>query len=238
MTNKTIFWDMDYTLGSFGQIAYEMEGRKIPDYLPDFGLRPGIEELLSELSGKGYKQYITSSASGDYVAEVLKRTGINKYFDKIYSREDIDGLYSPKDYKHILNELNISLINAEDNTIIIGDREGDIPSDINDVVTILDKFHFMRNASLTRIMINMLEENGQGSFNKGFQELYAKSKKLPKTYDFLQDIGEIIIEDDAELHLEFMESRENCSGAPVFEVYKADNYFSYKINNITQEKKR
>lgn len=236
MTNKTIFWDMDRTLGVFDHISREMQNRTDVDDLPPFGLRSGIEELLAELSSKGYTQYITSSATGDYVAEALKRTGINKYFDKIYSRENIGGAYSPKNYKKILDEMDMLTFTAGDNIIIIGDKGGDVPNNMDNIVTILDSVHFLRDASLTKIMINMLEENGQDSFHKGFMKLYDTSKNMSKEYDFLKPVGKLILDNDTILHLKFMESRENCSGAPIFKVYSADKYLSYKIKQ-DQEKK-
>jgi hypothetical protein len=240
MTNKIIFWDMDKTLGAFGQIAREMQNRTDVDDLPPFGLRQGIEELLEELSDKGYKQYIVSSATSDYGLLALERTGLSKYFEKKYFSDAVDGgYYRSKQYGKVLRDLGMDAVSAGKNILIIGDNDYDVPDHINTVVTILDSMHFMREASLTKMMINMLEEHGRGSFNKGFQELYHSSNKMPKEYDFLTPIGKIILDNDTILHLKFMESRKNYSGAPIFEVYRADNYFSKNIkeNDMGEKKK-
>jgi TFIIF-interacting CTD phosphatase-like protein len=86
----SLFVDMDETL-----VKYIKSG-EIPQGIQGFRLhgdsvvlkRPGVEEFLTKLKQIG-PVYLCTHAEEEYVNEVLDAVNLRKYFDKIYTREDI-----------------------------------------------------------------------------------------------------------------------------------------------------
>jgi hypothetical protein len=230
MNNKTIFWDMDGTLGFFEHLAYKETLNKIPDYLGvDFGLKSGIEELLTKLSDEGFTHHITTAATSDYAIEALSITGIDKYFNKLFTRETLCGEYGfgyvgPKNYNYPLKEIQIDLEQAKSDVIIIGDSTKDIPFNNDKIVSIIDYNNFTRSSVLLDKIIHLLLKEGDNDFNKGFHKIYSNSEKIDAEYTHLKQYGRIFLEDEVELHLRFMQEREKCSNAPFIKIIKANNY--------------
>ncbi len=226
---KNIFWDMDGTLGFFEQIYYWMNNLQPPEYmLKSINIREGIEGLLEELNNKGFHQYVTTSAAEDYATEVMNRTNLNKYFKKIYAREQISGIYSnPKKYDKVITENNIT--NASSDVLIIGNSLSDIPRPHNNIVSIIDLNSWVHNSELAKNIIDLLMKNGDGDFNKGFFKLYETAEK-ENYYAHLKPYGIMTIQKNAQIALHFAQYRDcDYNDAPVIRVIKANEYYSKNI---------
>jgi hypothetical protein len=233
MNNKIIFWDMDETLGFFRHFADYDKEDDVPENIAKFGRKEGIENLLQKLISDGFTHYVTTSGVEEYAKLALNVTGLSKYFRKLFPREKIChdlglGFYGEKDYRVPLKDLGITDERAGSDVLIIGNSESDVPYNMKEIVSIIDADNWKRNSELTGKMIHMLMDNGNGDFNKGFHKMYDDSEKTEPRYKNpnLSKIGRMIIEDDVELHLQFMEEREKCSEAPIFLVRKADKYLT------------
>lgn len=233
MDNKVIFWDMDKTLGFFEQLYYGNLANIVPECITNpFGLKEGIEDLLNQTASAGLTHYVTTSAKRDYAIKVLKNTDIEKYFRKVFTRKELCGVLGigHKNYAIPIEDIGLSLENAKSDVLIIGNSTNDVPNKDYGIVSIIDKHQWMRNSELTKKMIHLLIDNGNGDFNKGFNELYANSEKISQRNGHLSNIGKISIEGDAELHLAFIEKEGNRSQSPIFFVAQADKYYRKNVN--------
>ncbi|MDR3226067.1 MAG: YjjG family noncanonical pyrimidine nucleotidase [Prevotellaceae bacterium] len=100
-------------------------GKKFVEQSPDrTTLFPNAHEILTYLSGKNYQLHVVTNGFNEIQFKKLEATDIKKYFNKIFTCEDI-GYNKPhiKFFNHVLSSLNSSKKDA----IIIGD---DFVSDI------------------------------------------------------------------------------------------------------------
>jgi len=86
----SLFVDMDETLLKYiknGEIPEGVEGYRLRGDSVVLK-RPGTEQFLMKLKEIG-PVYLCTHANKEYVDDVLDATGLRKYFDKVYTREDI-----------------------------------------------------------------------------------------------------------------------------------------------------
>ncbi|RPI72337.1 MAG: HAD family hydrolase [Desulfobacteraceae bacterium] len=179
MSKKFIFWDLDGTLGFFEGILALMKGEEPQSHTKsEFGIRFGIKTALPLLTTKGYTHVITSLAKSDYVTNVLRLTGLQPFFQRVFCGDT--GLFqsgSGKVYLGVLKGLDLSVETAKDDVIIIGDSAGDKPLDLPGTVFILDPFSAFNDAGLLVSIIDKLEQTNGKSFYEAFQTLYTSSSR-------------------------------------------------------------
>lgn len=90
-----------------------------------FELHPyeGIEDLLKELTNRGYKLFVATSKPQPVAIEIINHTGLASYFDKVYGAY-LDGRYNHKTelLQHLLQEEGLS----SQRTLMVGDRKFDL----------------------------------------------------------------------------------------------------------------
>lgn len=59
-------------------------------------MNPGVSEFLEDLQSRNYTIALGSSTSHKFIAMVLERFGIYKYFQEIVSAEDVNGISKPE----------------------------------------------------------------------------------------------------------------------------------------------
>ncbi|MDB4533678.1 phosphoglycolate phosphatase [Vicingaceae bacterium] len=91
-------------------------------------LYPGVKETLQYLKGEGYKMVICTNKPIDFVAPILEKLDIKKYFDNWIGENSLDEKKpSGVPLLHLAKEANIPV----DNCIMIGDSKNDILSASN-----------------------------------------------------------------------------------------------------------
>ena len=84
-------------------------------------LMDGAEELLEYLSNKGYQMVVLTNWFGEYQFKILKKLGIDKYFERLYAWDDY---YAKPNHFSIIRALDGT---QPRNNIMIGDN---VQSDI------------------------------------------------------------------------------------------------------------
>src|SRR3989344_308534 len=145
MANRLIAWDRDRTLGLFDRMGARMKGidpaeideEHGENYLRH-GLKPGIVELLDDLFREGYKHYIVTAGSPERAAPKLRMSGLHPFFEQQFAGEDY--LSTPgKFYGPVLQAAGVSINDAPERLLVIGDNQNDLPADLLDVVFINHK---------------------------------------------------------------------------------------------------
>lgn len=161
--SHVIVWDLDDTLGHFGQLNKAGESTT-PITVK---VRPGIRQALDALSRAGFRHTVLTLASPLYAEIALRGMGLRDCFMRVEGRGqrgkgDAAGLGEALGMKP--DELGHRMLFVGDNTYM------DAPQDPN-VVFHLEPYAVTRPAAeLTRLILH-LREVGDGSLLHGFERL-------------------------------------------------------------------
>lgn len=88
-------------------------------------LYPGVEEMLSELSAKGYCLAVASSKPERFVLQILEHFHLSDYFDEIVGSE-MDGRRTSK--AEVIEETlaRLQLSEHREQVVMVGDKEHDV----------------------------------------------------------------------------------------------------------------
>ena len=192
LNEKAICWDLDDTLGNFKRLM-GLFGHDVPEYEYKLGLKFGIKKLLTELTSKGYKHFVTTSASAEYAKLALEKSNLIDYFEEIFSRSQVSNLDNYKQYMPVANAMGFSVKQAKSNLIIIGNAPLDRPGDLINSVFINHHRGWSIDSYVTGEIIEELIILGQGNFRKGFDKMYKLCENITKesgnkTYNISQGI--------------------------------------------------
>jgi hypothetical protein len=119
---KYVCWDLDETLGYF------RPGKK-SEFVR------GMPALLEELQKRGIGNVITTASHPLHAALALDRTKTSHLFDAVFGSDVMcDNGY--KRYGHVADRLGISMDDAVDRMIIVGNLDNDSSTDLN-LVTVI-----------------------------------------------------------------------------------------------------
>jgi len=86
---------------------HRMVAEKYFSEIKDIKPVDGLVDVLEELKGRGLPMAVASSSLRSVIDIILKKTGLEKYFDVIVSREDVkEGKPSPDIFLHAASLLN------------------------------------------------------------------------------------------------------------------------------------
>ncbi|MCX6793572.1 MAG: hypothetical protein NTY06_00520, partial [Candidatus Gottesmanbacteria bacterium] len=126
-----------------------------------------------------------------YASKALRKTGIRKFFRKVFGRETV-ATGSGKYYKPVANVLEFSEEAMRANMIAVGDAPGDQPVDIDMVFLDLGSGNMKMDALVIREILTTILDKGKGHFKNGFEKLYSEAIPMSphdqpqyqhKTYD-------------------------------------------------------
>ncbi len=144
---------------------------------------PGGDEFLPEM-GKDFRLFVTTGDESRSARNLLSGFGLLSPFEDVFG-----GLYTPlgKPYAGILRKIN----GHPEYCLAIGDRlRADLPSDTNEVVTLLiNQSSEIINAGMVSFLISILRKNGN-NFPEAFLALAEKSDPDPESLGELQG-GEV-----------------------------------------------
>lgn len=180
---KVICWDMDETLGIFKPIVAELAGEEVPRtrFNSDLGLTPGIRELLSTWKNQGYHQVITTGAGQLYTEEVLRRSQLGRFMERVYTGTDWvtikhdNGEVYGKPYRRVGNEYGLSPDEMAHKMLVVGDDMLDLPVNVPDLVLMLHHNYPYCHAQAVKLTTETILEHGAGSFIAGFEALVSRS---------------------------------------------------------------
>ncbi len=181
MTNRIIAWDRDRTLGLFDRMGARMKGFDLKEideehgenYLQD-GLKPGIVKLLDDLFHEGYRHYIVTAGSPERADQKLRISGLHQFFEQQFAGEAYLGS-SGKFYRPILESARLSVDDAPEKLLVIGDNQNDMPADLLDVVFINHNNSCFYHSDMLRHIISELDNADRG-FIASFNDLYERAK--------------------------------------------------------------
>src|SRR3989344_2948846 len=174
---KYICWDLDETLGFFKTV-----------YGENFLIKPGIKNLLEELSKLSFTHYVTTAATRNYAEDALQISGLGRHFKKVFDRYDVAMHDNGKCYKPVIKDIGIDEGMAPGRMIVIGDLPSDIPIDVNDVVFIEYAGCWRAHSSIIKDILDAILKESRGSFSYGFKKLYdAADSKMGRKFMNLHD---------------------------------------------------
>jgi pyrophosphatase PpaX len=91
-------------------------------------LFPGIDEIIKDLSNKGFKLAILSNNKRSYLIESLQKYGLDKYFDNILGFNEVSK--TKPDPEGLLKILEIEEVSANE-ALFLGDMITDIQAGKN-----------------------------------------------------------------------------------------------------------
>lgn len=170
---KIFCTDLDHTAGKFIDLISSASDSDSVTLNPSaLGLRKGFAELLRNFSEKGFINILTTSGGIDYVKKVLSRTGIERYFQQIYTGDKVF-TGSGKILRPVLEDLSLSEEQARKSLVITGDlNPDDAPADTGGVVFIFHPNGYKYDAEILDHVQDLLWEKGKGDFGKGFEAQY------------------------------------------------------------------
>ncbi len=158
-----IVWDLDLTLGEFSAL----EGDAHFDEEVVVRMRPGLKDALHRLRCEGFVHCLLSMANRRYAELALRGTGLRSYFDHV----DGHGQRLKGDAEGIASEYGMSLAQAADRMIFVGDRLIFDEPKSKDVVFHLEPAALHRPAELFRQLVLLLRSKGKGSIREGMRSI-------------------------------------------------------------------
>lgn len=131
---------------------------------------------MSLLSNQGYEHFLTTAGTHDYAKEVLKRTGLAKYFKDYFGRDVILNYEGGKNYKPVANSLGFSNEEAVSKMIVIGNAPGDKPVDLEGLVFVEHQNCAGTDSVVSKLLLDKLNELEANNFKKSFEKMYQDSK--------------------------------------------------------------
>ena len=180
-----LFFDMDETLGFFRNYDGSMNNQGFPDGIY---LRPGIKNLLKFLK-QNFIVSVSTAATSNYTRLVLEQSGLLKYFDNVFTRDQFvklenssenDNEASPngfeKRYSILMDYFNIKPELATMG-MVIGDNDYDISSDVPELSTLIVDSLFTPTDVILAIIVDYFNNN-----EMDYSELGIEVKKYPKKH--------------------------------------------------------
>ena len=162
-----LFFDMDETLGFFRNYDGSMNNQGFPDGIY---LRPGIKNLLKFLK-QNFIVSVSTAATSNYTRLVLEQSGLLKYFDNVFTRDQFvklenssenDNEASPngfeKRYSILMDYFNIKPELATMG-MVIGDNDYDISSDVPELSTLIVDSLFTPTDVILAIIVDYFNNN-------------------------------------------------------------------------------
>ncbi|MCI0503382.1 HAD family hydrolase [Candidatus Micrarchaeota archaeon] len=173
LVDKLICWDLDETLGRFYGIYARMHGF---DCKRADGLKPGIREALAELSALGFSHVVTTAAQEDEATAALSQAGLLGSFLRIFHESKIlRG--NRKDYSVVAEAFGMGEGDFRKRAIVVGDI---IPLDLpENGVFIHEPDAPCYSADITKSIIRLISEKGEGDFWAGFGALFSDASGAP-----------------------------------------------------------
>ncbi|OGM10752.1 hypothetical protein A2Z22_02605 [Candidatus Woesebacteria bacterium RBG_16_34_12] len=178
---RAICWDLDNTLGRFGKVYYDLHGKKPPASESSILLRAGIKKLLTTLNNEGFTHYITSSGGDLYIQEAVKRSGLDEFIgkDNIFPVELLTNPRSGgKNYQYPEERFCQEEGEHQHIMLVVGDGPGDQPQDKENLVFIKVSCGFEYSSEIFKRVIDVLWEEGNGSFVNGFRAIFQKAERI------------------------------------------------------------
>jgi len=183
-------WRLDGNVRSIHKIRLTMYcNEEAAQEMPDVAIRPGFIEVLQELSQKhNFVHVAHTDHNPDILEETLRLTKLSPYFDRIITVHTHYNKYAWP-HKYFAEEYGLSDEEAREKMIGLGVAHYDQPYDIPGVVFIEQSERvedvFRVDTSLTKDLIYLLLEKGEGHFKKGFEALYKDAPEVgPKNHPF------------------------------------------------------
>ncbi len=91
--------------------------------IAEYGIYPGIAELLSDLYRKSYRLCVVTSKPKIYADEIVRQFGLHRWIDGVFGPK-LDGRLDDKSelVAHIIRNLDV----VPNETVMVGDRREDI----------------------------------------------------------------------------------------------------------------
>jgi len=176
---KIFGWDLEHTLGNFYPIATNRRGpnASYDEELSLKCLRKGVTGFLEKLCNHNCRNFITTQGSTAYAQEVLTLTGIAKYFEGIFDGEQINACRG-KLVKPLARKVGLTDEEARERILVTGDIKDDQPADISGVVFVFHPSGYRHDADILDTVSSLLNDLGEGNFNRGFSRLYWRAHSL------------------------------------------------------------
>jgi phosphoglycolate phosphatase len=146
----------DFSRVAFSTLAKEFYAEYLPR-LPECGLFPEVESLLQHFKNKGFRQLIISAMEQGELRKLVKKLGINAYFEEIYGLSNLHAVSKLQMVKNVIHNHQINI----DCSWIIGDTKHDfhVAHEINCKHVLIAQGHqdYSRLSSVSNNVISSLE---------------------------------------------------------------------------------